>query len=134
MVWVPATVPPFSTLKPGCDETVIVAGADVWQLLPMSTGTPAILRLVSCMVTCVVTLTVFLLRLTVPVAFPSWTNAVVAVTGMNPSSLNDPVAGGSDSVDDVTADVLRSTVLVSVPGPRDTVELSALMNVLPLTG
>lgn len=30
----------------------------------------------------------------VPVVGPSWMNSVVAVTGMDPNSLNDPVAAG----------------------------------------
>ena len=58
---------------------------------------------------------------------------MVAVTGTRPSSLNDPVAGGSESVP-VRVDVVRSAVVVSVPGPRSMVESIALMNVLPVTG
>src|ERR1700683_1252736 len=52
---------------------------------------------------------------------------------MSPSSRNDPVAGGSVSVP-VRVDVVRSAVVLSVPGPRAIVEPIALMNVLPVTG
>jgi hypothetical protein len=48
-----------------------------------------------------VVVTVLALKLNVPVACPTWTSLVVAVTVMNPSSLNDPVAGGSVSPQDL---------------------------------
>src|ERR1700735_215432 len=110
----------------------MVAG-EVWQELPTGTGRPAPFRRVSVMVSVAVVVTWLVLKLTVPVACPSWTISVVAVTGTRPSSLNDPVAGGSESVP-VRVDVVRSAVVDSVPGPRAMVELIALMNVLPVTG
>src|SRR5215472_6892191 len=79
----------------------------------------------------VVTAPVF--KSTFPVVGPFWMKATVAVTGIRPSSLNDPVAGGRFRLA-VTAPVFRSTLDLSVPGPRLTVALAALRNVLPWTG
>ena len=64
---------------------------------------------------------------------PFWMKATVAVTGIRPSSLNDPVAGGRLRLA-VTLPLLRFTLDRSVPGPRVTVALAALRNVLPFTG
>src|SRR6202034_1966827 len=110
----------------------MVAG-EVSQDGPTRIGTPATFRLVSLIVSVAVVVTALVVKLTVPVACPSWTISVVAVTGTRPSSLNDPVAGGSESVP-VRVDVVRSAVVDSVPGPEAMVELKALMNVLPVTG
>src|SRR5690242_10466553 len=59
--------------------------------------------------------------------------ATVAVTGIRPSSVNDPVAGGRLRLA-VTLPLLRFTLDRSAPGPRGTLALAALMNVLPFTG
>jgi hypothetical protein len=122
----PATVPPDRRLNPGCELTVTVIGLRVWQLLPTGIDRPPSFRLVIFMLNSDVTLTVFALRLAVPVAVPTGVIAVVADTGMKPNSLNEAVAGGSVSVDAVTAPVVRSTVLDRVPGPSGTVARSAL--------
>src|SRR5215831_16502870 len=111
----------------------MVAGVAVWHELPTGMLMPAARRLVTFSVSCAVVRTVLVLTSTVPVAWPAWTSSVVAVTGMIPSSRNDPVAGGSVRVP-VRAEVVRSAVAASVPGPRATVELIALMKVLPVTG
>ena len=103
----------------------MVAGAVVWHWLPTGIGSPAMFRLVIFNVTRNVAVTVLSLRLAVPVAVPSWMNSVVAETGISPNSLKETVAGGSVSVA-VTAEVLGSTVLLSVPGPSVTVDPSAL--------
>ena len=55
------------------------------------------------------------------------------MTGIVPSTLNDPVAGGSVRFA-VRPPVARSTVAASVPGPRVSVELTDLMTVWPFTG
>ena len=110
----------------------MVAG-EVSQDGPTRIGIPATLRLVSLIVSVAVVVTALVVKLTVPVAVPSWIISVVAVTGTRPSSLNDPVAGGSVSVP-VSVDVVRSAVVLSVPGPRSIVEPIALMKVLPVTG
>src|ERR1700685_4828008 len=106
---------------------------EVSQDGPTRIGTPATFRLVSLIVSVAVVVTALVVKLTVPVAVPSWIISVVAVTGISPSSLNDPVAGGSVSVP-VSVDVVRSAVVLSVPGPRSIVEPIALMKVLPVTG
>src|ERR1700683_5596692 len=106
---------------------------EVSQDGPTRIGTPATFRLVSLIVSVAVVVTALVVKLTVPVAVPSWIISVVAVTGISPSSLNDPVAGGSESVP-VSVEVVRSAVVLSDPGPRAIDELTALMNVLPLTG
>src|SRR5580693_1929584 len=110
----------------------MVAG-EVSQDGPTKIGTPATFRLVSLIVSAAVVVTALVVKLSVPVAVPSWIISVVAVTGISPSSLNDPVAGGSVSVP-VSLDVLRSAVVLSVPGPMSIVEPIALMKVLPVTG
>src|SRR5215475_1698003 len=73
------------------------------------------------------------LRLTDPVAWPTWLNAVVAVTGMSPNCLNEAVAGGSVKVAD-SLPVLRFTDDFSVPGPSATLALTLLITVFPVTG
>src|SRR3984885_3697835 len=100
---------------------------------PTRIGTPATFRLVSLIVSVAVVVTALVVKFTVPVAVPSWIISVVAVTGISPSSLNDPVAGGSVSVP-VSVDVVRSAVVLSVPGPRSIAPPIALMKVLPVTG
>src|SRR5579859_987026 len=120
-------------LKPGWLASETVAGVALSQDGPTGTGSPATDRLVTCKVMVEVVVTAPVFRLTVPVVGPSWRNATVAVTGIRPSSVNDPVAGGRLRLA-VTAPVFRSTLDRSVPGPSVTVALAALMNVLPCTG
>src|SRR5579863_7902920 len=120
-------------LKHGWLVSETVAGVALSQTGPTGTGSPDTVRLVTCRVMVDVTATAPVLRLTVPVAGPSWMKATVAVTGTMPSSVKDPVAGGSLRLP-VTAPVLRFTLDRRVPGPRGTVALAALINVLPLIG
>ena len=124
IVYVPVTVPPVPGLHPACDVTVICAGTIVWHAGPGGTGIPATVRLVILIVTCDVAVIAPPFGLIVPVVCPCWMNSVVAVTGTRPSSVNDPVAGGSVRVP-VRVWAVRSTVPVSVPGPRPTVVFGA---------
>ena len=62
----------------------------------------------------------------VPVVGPLGTNSVVAVTGTNPSPLNEPVAAGRLMLP-VIALVVRSADVASVPGPSGIEEWMALM-------
>src|SRR5262249_30333211 len=112
--------------------TVMVAG-EVSHELPTGIGIPPTFSLVSCSLAIAVVVTVLALKLNVPVACPTWISLVVAVTVVNPSSLNDPVAGGSVSVA-VSVELVRSAVEASVPGPGEIDVLIFLMNVLPVTG
>src|SRR5215469_11555366 len=120
-------------LNPGWLVRVIDAGVALSQAGPTGTGMPATDRLVICRVIFDVVVTAPVLRSTFPVVGPFWMNAAVAVTGIRPSSLNDPVAGGRFRLA-VTAPVLRSTLARSVPGPSLMLALGALRNVLPCTG
>src|SRR5215469_13508941 len=119
--------------KPGWLVRVIDAGVALSQAGPTGTGTPPTDRLVICRVIFDVVVTAPVFRSTVPAVGPFWMKAAVAVTGIRPNSLNDPVAGGRFRLA-VTAPVLRSTLALSAPGPRLTVALAALRNVLPWTG
>src|SRR5215471_21383552 len=120
-------------LKPGWLVRVTDAGVALSQAGPTGTGRPAIDRAVICRVMLDMVVTAPVFRSTFPVVGPFWMNATVAVTGIRPSSLNAPVAGGRFRLA-VTAPVFRSTLDLSVPGPRLTVALAALRNVLPWTG
>src|SRR5262252_8208588 len=120
-------------LNPGWLATLMVAGVALSQAGPTGTGTPDTDRLVICRVIRAVVVTAPVLRLTFPVASPSWMKAVVAVTGTRPSSLNDPVAGGRIR-DAFSAPVVASTVDFRTPGPSATVAFWDLINVLPCTG
>src|SRR6266704_1348946 len=120
-------------LKPGWLASATEAGVALSQDGPTGTGSPATVRLVICSVMLDIVVTAPVLRSTFPVVGPSWMNATVAVTGIRPSSLNDPVAGGRLRLA-VTAPVLRFTLDRSAPGPSGTVALAALRNVLPFTG
>src|SRR5215471_10312849 len=120
-------------LNPGWLASETEAGVALSHAGPTGTGNPATDRLVICRVMLDVVLTAPVFRLTFPVVAPFWMKATVAVTGIRPSSLNDPVAGGRFRLA-VTAPVLRFTLDFRVPGPRLTVALAALRNVLPWTG
>src|SRR6516162_486038 len=120
-------------LNPGWLLSVIEAGLALSQDGPTGTGRPPTLRLVICMVMLDMVVTAPVLRSMVPVVGPSWMKDAVAVTGIRPNSLNDPVAGGRFRLA-VTAPVFRSTVDISLPGPRVMDALAALRNVLPLIG
>src|SRR5581483_3290331 len=131
MVNVPLSGPPPPMVKPGCELIVTLNGL-VSQLLPIGTLRPKMLRLVSFSVTVEVLVIVFVLRLAVPVAGPSWIISLVAVTGMTPNSLAEIVDGGRDRVA-VCVPVVRSTAADRVPAPRLTVVFSFLMNVVPVS-
>src|SRR5215472_4905785 len=120
-------------LKPGWLASATEAGVALSQEGPTGTGRPPTDRLVICnvMLDMVVTAPVF--RSTFPVVGPFWMNATVAVTGIRPNSLNDPLAGGRLRLA-VTLPLLRFTLDRSAPGPSVTVALGALRNVLPFTG
>src|SRR5580692_10897770 len=120
-------------LKPGWLASETEAGVALSHAGPTGTGSPPTDRLVICRVMLDMVATAPVLRLTVPVVGPSWMKATVAVTGTTPSSLKDPVAGGRLRLA-VTLPVVRFTLDRSVPGPRVTVALAALRNVLPFTG
>src|SRR5215470_20365841 len=120
-------------LKPGWLASAMEAGVALSQDGPTGTGSPATDRLVICSVMLDVVVTAPVFKSTFPVVGPFWMKATVAVTGIRPSSLNDPVAGGRFRLA-VTAPVLRFTLDFRVPGPRLTVALAALRNVLPWTG
>src|SRR5215468_10667631 len=120
-------------LNPGWLASATEAGLALSHAGPTGTGSPDTDRLVICRVILDIVVTAPVFRSTVPVVGPFWMNATVAVTGIRPSSLNDPVAGGSLRLA-VTAPVLRFTLDRSVPGPSVTVALAALMTVLPFTG
>src|SRR5436190_18144347 len=120
-------------LNPGWLASETEAGVALWHAGPTGTGSPATDRLVICRVMLDVVVTAPVFRSTFPVVGPFWMNAPVAVTGIRPSSLNDPVAGGRLRLA-VTAPVVRLTLDRSAPGPRGTLALAALMNVLPFTG
>lgn len=92
----------------------MIAVGDVSQALPTGMLIPPTFRLVSCRIAVAVVVVVLALKLNVPVACPTWISLVVAVTGMKPSSLNDPVAGGRVRVA-VSVEVFRSAVVDSVP-------------------
>src|SRR5215471_11 len=119
-------------LKPGWLVRVTDAGVALSQAGPTGTGRPAIDRAVICRVMLDMVVTAPVFRSTVPVVGPFWMNAAVAVTGIRPSSLNDPVAGGRFRLA-VSDPVFRSTAAFSVPGPRGMEALGALRNVLPFT-
>src|SRR5215469_188790 len=119
--------------KPGWLVRVIDAGVALSQAGPTGTGAPPTDRLVICRVIFDVVVTAPVFRSTFPVVGPFWMKATVAVTGIRPNSLNDPVAGGRLRLA-VTLPLPRFTLARSVPGPRGTVALAALMNVLPFTG
>src|SRR5258708_5353590 len=120
-------------LKPGWVARGTEAGVGGSPDRPPGAGRPGPFKPVGCsvMVDIVVTAPVF--RSTFPVVGPSWMKATVAVTGTRPSSLNDPVAGGRLRLAVMTP-VVRSTLVRRLPGPRGTVALAALRNVLPFTG
>src|SRR5690349_12852428 len=120
-------------LNPGWLASETGAGVALSHAGPTGTGSPATDRLVICRVMLDVVVTAPVFKSTFPVVGPFWMKATVAVTGTRPSSLNDPVAGGRFRLA-VTAPVLRFTLDLSVPGPRLTVALAALRNVLPCTG
>src|SRR5215831_19887444 len=115
-------------LKPGWLASATEAGVALSHAEPTGTGSPATDRLVICSVMLDMVVTAPVFRSTVPVVGPFWMNATVAVTGIRPSSLNDPVAGGRFRLA-VTTPVLRSTLARSVPGPSLMVALGALRNV-----
>src|SRR5262252_1552025 len=120
-------------LKPGWLASATEAGVALWHDGPTGTGRPPTDRLVICSVMLDMVVTAPVFRSTVPVVGPFWMNAAVAVTGIRPSSLNDPVAGGRFRLA-VSDPVFRSTLAFSVPGPRGMEALGALRNVLPFTG
>src|SRR5215472_13930620 len=96
-------------LKPGWLASATEAGVALSHAGPTATGSPATVRLVICSVMLEEVVTAPVLRLTFPVVGPFWMKATVAVTGMKPSSWNDPVAGGRFRLA-VTAPVLRFTL------------------------
>src|SRR5690348_16473029 len=120
-------------LKPGWLASETVAGVALSHAGPTGTGSPDSDRLVICRVMLEEVVTAPVFRSTFPVVGPFWMKATVAVTGIRPSSLNDPVAGGRLRLA-VTLPLLRFTLDRSVPGPRGTVAFAALMKVLPFTG
>src|SRR5215831_17611413 len=120
-------------LNPGWLARETEAGVALSHAEPTGTGSPATDRLVICRVMLDLVVIAPVFRLTVPVVGPFWMKATVAVTGIRPNSLNDPVAGGRFRLA-VTAPVVRFTLDRSVPGPTATVALAALMTVLPCTG
>src|ERR1700690_1898629 len=120
-------------LKPGWLSTWIVAGVALSDLLPTGTGMPAMDTEISLRTMLDVLLMAPVVGSIVPVVLPLLMNSVVAVTGTIPSSLNDPVAFGSDSVA-VNVPAARLTFEASVPGPRARLKFAALMRVLPVTG
>src|SRR5215813_13102603 len=120
-------------LKPFWLLTVTATGLAVWHELPTGTGRPATVSFVTWMLMEAFVVTAPVLRLTDPVALPTWLKAVVAVTGMSPNCLNEAVAGGSVKVAD-SLPVLRFTDDFSVPGPSATFALTLLITVFPVTG
>src|SRR5262250_447009 len=110
-------MPPLTMLNPGRLASGTAAGVSLSHAEPTGTGSPATDRLVICNVMLDIVVTAPVLRSTVPAVGPFWMKATVAVTGTRPSSLNDPVAGGSFRLA-VTAPVVRFTLALSVPGPR----------------
>src|SRR5690349_24583704 len=120
-------------LKPGWLASATEAGVALSQAGPTGTGRPPTDRLVICSVMLDMVFTAPVFRSTIPVVGPFWMSATVAVTGIRPSSLNDPVAGGRLRLA-VRAPVVRLTLDRSAPGPSGTVALAALRNVLPFTG
>src|SRR5690348_12203009 len=120
-------------LKPGWLASETVAGVALSHAGPTGTGSPDSDRLVICRVMLEEVVTAPVFRSTFPVVGPFWMKATVAVTGIRPSSVNDPVAGGRLRLA-VTLPLLRFTLDRSAPGPRGTLALAALMNVLPFTG
>src|SRR5215831_9283544 len=126
-------LPPLRMLKAGgWPDTDTTTGCVVWQELPTGMLTPATERLTIRSVIFDVVLTAPVLKSSVPVVGPSLMNCVVAVTGMSPASLNDPVALGRVSLA-VILPVFASSVEASLPVPRAIVKFAALMNVLPVT-
>src|SRR5215472_16942411 len=111
-------------LNPGWLASETEAGLALSHAGPTGTGSPATDRLVICRVMLDLVVTAPVFKSTFPVVGPFWMKATVAVTGTRPSSLNDPVAGGRFRLA-VTAPVFRSTLDLSVPGPRLTVALAA---------
>ena len=99
---------------------------------PTSWGAPATVRLTIRIVIFDVVATAPVSGFTVPVVGLSLMSCAVAVTGTT-SSLNEPVASGSDSFA-VTLSVVRSAVAVSLPGPSGSVALGLARWVLPDTG
>src|SRR5260370_4685764 len=85
-------------LKPGWLVSDSTTGLAVSHELPTGTGIPATDKFTMCSVILDVVLTLPVLKSTFPVVGPSLMNRVVAVTGIRPNCLNDPVAGGRDSV------------------------------------
>src|SRR5262249_4740106 len=115
----PLTVPPLTMLKPGWLASATDAGAALSQEGPTGTGRPATDRLVICSVMLDMVVTAPVFRSTVPVVGPFWMKATVAVTGIRPSSVNDPVACGRFRLA-VTVPVVRFTLDRSAPGPSGT--------------
>src|ERR1700730_12195519 len=120
-------------LKPGWLASETEAGVALSHAGPTGTGSPDTDGLVICRVMLDMVVAAPVFRSTYPVVGPSWRNATVAVTGIRPSSWNDPVAGGRLRLA-VTLPLPRFTLDRSAPGPRVTVAVAALMNVLPFTG
>src|SRR6516165_8130257 len=98
-------------LKPGWLDTVTDIGFDVWHALPTGMSTPATFGSTILIVIFDVVVTWPVLGSTVPVVGPSLMSFTVAVTGTSPSSLNEPVASGSDRAA-LIALVFRSAVAV----------------------
>src|SRR5690348_12512365 len=96
-------------LKPGWLDSVTETGLEVWHAGPTGRSIPATFRSAILIVIIDVVVTAPVLMSRVPVDGPSLRRSTVAVTGMSPSSVNEPVAGGSVRVA-LIAPVFRSAV------------------------
>src|SRR5215469_1310033 len=118
-------------LKPFWLLSLTTTGLEVSHWVPTGIGSPATVRLVICMVILDVVFTAPVFRFTVPVVGPSLIRLAVAVTGMMPNCLKEPVAGGSVRVA-LTFPVPAFTFAESVPGPSLSVAIGPARNVLPV--
>src|SRR5260370_22239764 len=96
IVYLPASFPPLRILNLGWLASATTTGAEVSHELPTVMPIPATVRLTLRIVILDVVLIAPVFRLTLPVVGPSLMSFVVAVTGMIPYCLNDPVASGSE--------------------------------------
>src|SRR6185437_12384768 len=108
IVYTPATLPPFSTLKPFWLFNWTTTGSAVSHRGPTGTGSPLTISLVICRVIFDVVATAPVFRFSLPVVLPTLMNRVVAVTGISPACLNEPVVSG----------MVRSAVRLPLAGFR----------------